>query len=56
MQKVSFFFPKKKFHASLILIQINTLNQIKCSSAVAEIFSEQVWAPELFVMVIPKLV
>lgn len=49
-------FSPKKFHAFLILIQINLLNQIKCSPAVAEIFSEQVLAPEWFVMIIPKLV
>lgn len=49
-------FSPKKFHAFLILIQINLLNQIKCSPAVAEIFSEQALAPEWFVMIIPKLV
>lgn len=54
-EKSIFFSLPKKFHASLILIQINLLNQIKCNSAVAEI-SEQVLAPEWFVMIIPELV
>lgn len=56
MKKVFLFSPQKNVHASIIPIQINLLNQIKCSSAVAQDFSVQVLAPKWFVMIIPNLV